>query len=93
MAGPDYGSASVIATFSAGSNDAAMQCLTTNITDDTILDGDKTFTVTLTTVDPNVMLGNSLTTVTITDNDEGELNMVGLVEIIMTMYTVYRTSE
>ena len=45
--------------FLTGSTDGAMQCLIISIVDDTTMDGDVTFTVTLTTADPDVMLGNN----------------------------------
>ena len=46
-----------------------MECVSATITDDGALELDKTFTVTLTTSDPAVILGNDITTITITDND------------------------
>ena len=39
------------------------------ILEDGALEGDQTFTVVLTTLDPDVMLSRNLTTVTIMDND------------------------
>ena len=47
-------------------------CLPVTIVDDTIMDGFVAFTVTLTIADPDVMLGNSMTIVTITDDETGE---------------------
>ncbi len=57
-------------TFPASASDSDMtQCLDVNITDDAALEGDETFTVTLTTSETYVMLGNNETEVTISDND------------------------
>ena len=55
--------------FLAGSTDGDMQCLTVSIVDNTVMNGAMTFTVTLITADPDVMLGNNMTTVIITDNE------------------------
>ena len=58
-------------TFPAtSSTDDAMQCIDVDITND-VFEGDETFTVTLTTNNPQVTLGDTDTTVTITD-DEGQ---------------------
>ena len=56
-------------TFPTSSGNNAMQCLNVTITDDAALEGAETFTVTLTTADTVVMLGNNETTVSITDNE------------------------
>ena len=56
-------------TFPTSSGNNAMQCLDVTITDDTALEDTETFTVTLTTADTVVMLGNNETTVSITDNE------------------------
>ena len=57
-------------TFPAGFMDGDMtQCLDVSIDDDTALEGEETFTVTLTTSETYVMLGNDQTEVTISDND------------------------
>ena len=73
MSGIDYhgGTRNVIFPTGSTTNDTGSGCLTVSIADNTIVDGNKTFTVTLTTPDADVMLGNSLTTVVITD-DEGK---------------------
>ena len=72
LSGYDYAGGIVTVTFPTGSTntDTGSWCLTVNIANNDDVDGDKTFTVTLTTADSDVMLGNSLTTVTIMD-DEG----------------------
>ena len=46
-----------------------MQCIDVYIIDDSILEENETFTVTLNTSSSVVMLGTNVTTVTITDND------------------------
>ena len=56
-------------TFAAGSNDNDSRCVNISVADDTTLEMSETFTVTLATSDPDVMLGNNMTTITITDND------------------------
>ena len=43
-------------------------CIDVSITEDEVLEGDQTFTVILTTSDPNVLLGNNETTVIIMDS-------------------------
>ena len=57
-------------TFNATSPDGDMRCTNITIDDDTLIEGDETFTVDLTVTTPDVMMGNAMTTVTITD-DEG----------------------
>ncbi len=72
VGGSDYTEVvSMIMVFPAGSTDGDMtQCLDVNITDDTaLMEGEETFTVTLTTPETYVMLGNNETEVTISDND------------------------
>ena len=46
-----------------------MQCVNISIVDDDVFEGDETFTVTLTVTTPGVMVGNTVTTVTIIDDD------------------------
>lgn len=48
---------------------ASTRCVTIPILDDDALEDDKAFTVTLTTLDPNVILGIDMTTITINDDD------------------------
>ncbi len=52
--------------------DSMAECLDINITDDLLVEGNETFTVTLTllTTDLGVVIENNMTVVTIT-NDEG----------------------
>ncbi len=65
----DYVLASMNLMFPSGSGDGAMQCLGVSIIDDSnAMEGEETFIVTLTTSD-TVILGNSTTTITITDNN------------------------
>ena len=58
-------------TFTSGSPDGAQQTVDIAIMDDFALEGDHDFTVELISTDPsNVMIGmQSITTVTITDNE------------------------
>ena len=53
-----------------------MECVDVNITDDTIVEGDETFFVILTTTDLQVTIDNVMTVITVMDN-EGELSKVG----------------
>ena len=70
VAGSDYIEVSMTLTFPAGSTDGDMiQCIDVSIEDDTVLEGEETFTVTLTTPETYMMLGNDQTEVTISDND------------------------
>ena len=65
----DYTSVSSDEVFTTGSTDNDTRCVNITIEDDEALERDETFTVTLTTSDPNVMLGQDMTTITIVDND------------------------
>ena len=66
----DYISVSSAEVFTAGSTDNTTRCVDITIIDNNVLEGDKTFTVALTTADPDVMLLSAgETVVTITDND------------------------
>ncbi len=58
-------------TFTTGSMDGSTQCLNVTITEDTLVEGDETFSVTLTLTPPEqaVTAENTTTTVTITDNE------------------------
>ena len=60
-------------TFAVGSANAIMQCLDVSITNDTALELNETFTVILATVDPDVILENNMTDITILD-DDGEFS-------------------
>ena len=55
-------------TFLVGSTDNTTQCLPVTITDDTLVEGDEAFTVTLTlqTTGVGVTTGNNVTDLTIT---------------------------
>ena len=65
----DYTPLSSVETFVAGSTDNATRCVNITILDDAALEGDQTFTLTLSTSDPDVVLGNNVTLITIEDND------------------------
>ena len=69
IADADYGMANMDLTFPTNSGINNTQCLDVTITEDTVLEGAETFTVTLTTADTVVMLGNNEITVTIIDNE------------------------
>jgi hypothetical protein len=69
MAGEDYISISEVEAFTSGSPDGAARCVNIPILDDDALEGEQTFTLTLTTSDPDVMIGNDATTITIIDNE------------------------
>ena len=55
--------------FASGSTDGATRCVDITIIDDDSLEGDQTFTVTLSTSDPNVVIVTSRINITIIDND------------------------
>ena len=70
VAGSDYTVASSTLTFPATtSTDDPMQCVNISITDDDEFEGNETFTVTLTTTNPQVTVGNTETAIIITDNE------------------------
>ncbi len=66
--GFDYVSLAPNLIFTSGSADNAVRCVNISILEDTALEGNQTFTVALTTSDPDVMLGTGMY-ITITDND------------------------
>ena len=55
--------------FTAGTSNGTMQCINVAIFDDSLVESNETFTVTLTTSNSVVELGENLTTITITDTD------------------------
>ena len=66
----DYNTASKDISFPEGSMDGDTLCINVSITDDMALEGDETFTVTLTvTATGDATVGNTMTTVTITNDD------------------------
>ncbi len=71
----DYMPVSMDFMFSAGASDGASHCLNVNIIDDTnALEGNETFTVTLTTSDQIPVLGTT-TVITIRDNGISSLKL------------------
>ena len=56
-------------TFPADSTSGDMQCIVVTILDDEIMERAETFTVTLTTSDPDVTVGDNQTIVTIIDDN------------------------
>ncbi len=78
--GYDYVNMSPDEIFTSGSIDNATRCVNISILDDDSLEGDQTFTLTLTSVDfIDVMLGTDMTTITIVDNDGGGHNKCSIV--------------
>jgi hypothetical protein len=65
-------------SFAVGSMPGDTHCINVPITDDSALEGDETFNValTLTTSDPNVVLGNDMTTITIAGKCEHFYNLL-----------------
>ena len=55
--------------FTAGTSNGTLQCINVTIIDDSLVESNETFTVTMTTSNSVVELGNNLTTITITDTD------------------------
>ncbi len=69
IAGSDYTNSSSGEYFAFGSTTNDVRCVGITILNDDALEGNQTFTVTLTTSDPDVMLGTDKTIITIRDND------------------------
>ncbi len=67
--GSDYVKYSSNEIFTSGSDDDAVRCVDISIVEDNALEGIQTFTLTLSTSDPDVTLGNNITTINVTDND------------------------
>ena len=59
----------MILNFTSGVSDGDTECLNITIMDDNALEGNQTFSVTLTESDNGVNVLTTITTVTITDND------------------------
>ena len=55
--------------FTAGTSNGTLQCINVTIFDDSLVEPNETFTVTLAVSNSVVELGNNLTTITITDTD------------------------
>ena len=56
-------------TFSSGSSNGATQCVEVVIVDDSTFEGNKSFTMTLTTADINVLLRTAVTTISLIDDE------------------------
>ena len=69
MTDADYTTASVDITFPEGSMDGDTRCINISVTDDMALEGDETFTVTLTVSSGDIIEENNMTTITIIDNE------------------------
>ena len=68
VAGSDYEMTTMNLTFPISSMDTDTECLNITIMEDTLVEGEETFTVTLTT-GLGVTTGTDVTTVTIMDNE------------------------
>ena len=72
MAGDDYEMMSTNLTFPSGSMDNATQCFDVMITNDTLMEGDETFIVTMTLRTTELGVTSSITTIRIRIiDDEG----------------------
>lgn len=69
MTSSDYESLSSDVIFAFGSSQESTECVIITITEDTMFETDETFTLALTTSDPDVNLGNNVTFITIMDTD------------------------
>ena len=69
MESSDYTLTSTEITFPSGSTDSTSGCVNIDITDDAALERNQTFTVTLSTSDSDILLGNDMTVIIIEDND------------------------
>jgi hypothetical protein len=74
LAGLDYTSISSEEVFLSGSIDGSDECVDITLLPEDPMERDETFTVTLTTTDPDVTLGTSVITITI-DNDDCEYSI------------------
>ena len=68
-AGEDYDMMSSSISFPTNSSDGTMECMNFTIVDNDAFELNETFTVTLTVNTAGVMVGNTITEVTITDNE------------------------
>lgn len=66
MAGSDYTSVSSEEVFTSGSPGGASRCIDIGLLDDSPSEEELNFTLTLTTSDPDVMLGNDVTAIIVT---------------------------
>ena len=71
IAGFDYFYTSAAQTFTSGSGNGTIRCVTISLINDNVFDGEQTFTVSLTTPDPNVLITNAETIITIQEDDDG----------------------
>ena len=68
MDGTNYDALSSNVTFTSGSRDDK-ECVNITIRVDSVFSSDETFTLTLTTSDPDVIVQNNVTAITIMDTD------------------------
>ena len=69
MDGTNYDALSSNVTFTSGSSDADEECVNITIRVDGVFISDETFTLMLTTSDPDVIIQNNVTAITIMDTD------------------------
>ena len=67
----DYEMVSLSLVFPVGARDGDRRCINVAVLNDTALEGSETFTVSLMATDANQPLGNDLTIVTITPDNDG----------------------
>ena len=72
----DYTLVNSLLNFTSGSSNNATKCQDITISDDIVIEDNQTFTVTLSTTDPDVLLGESLLTISIIDNDGQFIHVV-----------------
>ena len=65
----DYSSVLSFIVFTLGSTDLTTKCVDIALVNDDALEGNQTFTVMLSTSDPDVIIRRNTTIITITDND------------------------
>ena len=69
LSGFNYIAALYVLTFTSGSRNGDTKCADITILDNDVLERDKTFSVTLTVQNPRVILRNTISIITITDNE------------------------
>jgi hypothetical protein len=88
--GTDYAATSGTLTFAAGETSKSF---TVSITDDSSVDGAKSFTVTLSSPTSGSNIGNGSTTVTIYDNDDSTVFGSGSLKLAKATYTVLESDK
>jgi len=83
IAGLDFTSISSDKTFPSGSISNTTLCVNISILEDTLLEDNETFTLTLTASDPHVLLANNVTSITIVDAGKVVVISVSATEYIV----------